>query len=299
VTDLAINIPNFGHDTTSGTLLAWARFAESNGFHAVTISDHVAPTPDVTRAYPGSFYDPLTLIAWLAGQTRTLRLATSVLIVPYRHPLLVARISAMLHEAGGGRFVLGVGAGWSRAEFAALGIDVAQRGRLTDEYLDVIVAAWRQPRLTGLRAGSFEIDDVSTEPLPAGGSVPMWVGGSSPAALRRAARYGAAWHPLNAARGWLLERGLPQLQGESERLGVPVPGFVPRISLRLSPHPVPDADRPYGTGDVAQIAADIGTLGDAGAELVVLDPNLPAGHPAPRDTGREMDELLTVQAAIS
>src|SRR3954470_12365825 len=112
MTALGINVPNFGYETTSETLLDWAQFADRHGFEAVTISDHVAPTPDVTRAYPGPFYDPLTIIAWLAGQTTTVTFATSVLIVPYRHPLLVARVSAMLQEASRGRFVLGVGAGW-------------------------------------------------------------------------------------------------------------------------------------------------------------------------------------------
>lgn len=299
MTALGINVPNFGPDTTAQTMLHWTRFAEDNGFEAVTISDHVAPTPDVTRAYPGPFYDPLTIIAWLAGQTRSVTFATSVLIVPYRHPLLVARISAMLQETSAGRFVLGVGAGWSRPEFAALGMDVAHRGRLTDEYLDVIVAAWREPRLTGRRIGQFQMDDVSTEPLPPGGAVPLWMGGASPAALRRAARFGAAWHPISPGREWLYSTALPLLRAEAERLGAPHPGFVPRVSLRLSETDAPDSERPFGTGSIAQIADDIAELReDAGAQLVVLDQNLPAGADPHRDFGREMDDLLAIQAAV-
>lgn len=104
---LGINVPNFGPETDANALLGWAEFAESNGFAAMVVSDHVVPTRDVTDLYPDPFYDPLTLIAWLAGRTERLFFATSVLVLPYRHPLLTARISAMLHEMTCGRFAPG------------------------------------------------------------------------------------------------------------------------------------------------------------------------------------------------
>ena len=91
---IGINVPNFGPQTDTRALLSWTRFAESNGFAAIVMSDHVAPTREVTDVYPPPFYDPLTTIAWLAGQSENLLFATSVLVVPYRHPLLTARISA-------------------------------------------------------------------------------------------------------------------------------------------------------------------------------------------------------------
>jgi alkanesulfonate monooxygenase SsuD/methylene tetrahydromethanopterin reductase-like flavin-dependent oxidoreductase (luciferase family) len=138
---IGINVPNFGPQTDARALLSWTRFAESNGFAAIVMSDHVAPTREVTDVYPPPFYDPLTTIAWLAGQSENLLFATSVLVVPYRHPLLTARISAMLHEISGGRFALGVGVGWSATEFAALGADYAHRGQITDHYLQVITTA--------------------------------------------------------------------------------------------------------------------------------------------------------------
>ena len=95
---LGINVPNFGPQTDARALLDWTRFAESNGFAAIVLSDHVAPTSEVSDVYPPPFYDPLTAIAWLAGQSENLLFATSVLVLPYRHPLLTARLSAMLHE---------------------------------------------------------------------------------------------------------------------------------------------------------------------------------------------------------
>ena len=138
------------------------------------ISDHVAVTPDVAEQYPPPFYEPFTTLAWLAGLTDRIKLGTTVLIVPYRHPLLVARMAANLNELSGGRLVLGVGVGWAVQEFDALGVPFRQRGQLTDDYLQTIRAAWEND------------EDYR------GGRIPIWVGGNSEAGLRRAVRLGDA-----------------------------------------------------------------------------------------------------------
>src|SRR3954464_2884066 len=98
------------------------------------VSDHVATPRAGAGQYPAPFYEPFTTLSWLAGVTERVRLGTTVLIVPYRHPLLVARMAANLPRLSGGRLVLGVGVGWARQEFAALGVPFERRGRLTDEY---------------------------------------------------------------------------------------------------------------------------------------------------------------------
>ena len=293
---LGINVPNFGPQTDARALLSWTRFAESNGFAAVVLSDHVVPTPEVTDIYPPPFYDPLTIIAWLAGQTEHLLLATSVLVVPYRHPLLTARVSAILHEISGGRFALGVGVGWSATEFAALGADYTNRGQVTDQYLQVITAAWRQPRIEA-DLGGLRITDVATGPNPAGGRVPLWVGGSASAAIRRAVRFGTAWHPINPGRTWLARTGLPALRRESQDAGAPVPGLVPRIKCRPSAAPVSGPDRPLGVGTITQIAGDIRFLAGLGADLIILDPN--PDSPRPRDHVAERNDLLAVRATLT
>src|SRR6058998_3989630 len=125
-----INILNFGPGATPENLKRWAQFAESSGFHALLISDHVAVTPDVAAQYPAPFYEPFTTLSWLAGITDRIRLGTTVLIAPYRHPLLVARMAANLDQLSGGRLVLGVGVGWAQQEFDALGTDFRRRGQM-------------------------------------------------------------------------------------------------------------------------------------------------------------------------
>jgi alkanesulfonate monooxygenase SsuD/methylene tetrahydromethanopterin reductase-like flavin-dependent oxidoreductase (luciferase family) len=170
---LGVNVPNFGPGTSPAVLRDWARTVEGLGFDLLMVSDHVAVTPDVAEQYPAPFYEPFTTLSWLAGVTERITLGTTVLIAPYRHPLLVARMAANLSELSGGRLVLGVGVGWARQEFAALGVAFDRRGRLTDELVTTVRAAWRDE---GYRAGR----------------IPIWVGGQSDRALRRAVRLGDA-----------------------------------------------------------------------------------------------------------
>jgi alkanesulfonate monooxygenase SsuD/methylene tetrahydromethanopterin reductase-like flavin-dependent oxidoreductase (luciferase family) len=139
---LGVNVPNFGPGTEPGVLRCWAQTVEGLGFDLLMISDHIVVTPDVAEQYPAPFYEPFTTLAWLAGITGRVRLGTTVLIVPYRHPLLIARMAANLNDLSGGRLVLGVGAGWAAQEFGALGVPFRQRGKLTDDYLRAVRAAW-------------------------------------------------------------------------------------------------------------------------------------------------------------
>jgi alkanesulfonate monooxygenase SsuD/methylene tetrahydromethanopterin reductase-like flavin-dependent oxidoreductase (luciferase family) len=153
---LGVNVPNFGPGTSPDMLRRWALTVEGLGFDLLMVSDHIAVTADVAGQYPAPFYEPFTTLSWLAGLTRTVRLGTTVLIVPYRHPLLTARMAANLNDLSGGRLVLGVGVGWARQEFDALGVAFGKRGRLTDEYLLAIRAAWRDEATGRLKAAAAD-----------------------------------------------------------------------------------------------------------------------------------------------
>ena len=250
---IGVNVPNFGPGTDPGVLRSWARLVEDLGFDLLMVSDHVAITADVAERYPAPFYEPFTTLSWLAGLTTRVRLGTTVLIAPYRHPLLTARMAANLDQLSGGRLVLGVGAGWARQEFAALGIPFEQRGRLTDEHLRDVRAAWADTASYGDRR------------------IPVWVGGNSDAGLRRAVRLGDAWHPLRCTMPWLREAAV-RLEATGDELHLPVPAFAPRIALRPIAAPVGGAERLAGEGTMDQIIDDLGQLRLLGAETVVLDP---------------------------
>lgn len=250
---IGVNVPNFGPGTDPGVLRGWAQTVEGLGYDLLMVSDHVAITPDVAAQYPAPFYEPFTTLSWLAGITHRVRLGTTVLIVPYRHPLLTARMAANLQALSGGRLVLGVGVGWARQEFEALGVPYARRGRLTDEHLAAMRAAWADEADYGA------------------GGIPIWVGGNSDAGIRRAVRLGDAWHPLRHSLDWLRER-VPRLKAIADEWGRPVPALAPRIELRVTDAPLTDPQRPAGVGSIAQVVDDLEQLRQLGAGDVLLDP---------------------------
>ncbi|MFI9326226.1 LLM class flavin-dependent oxidoreductase [Kitasatospora sp. NPDC052868] len=249
---IGVNVLNFGPGTDPGVLRDWARTVEGLGFDLLMVSDHIAITPDVAERYPAPFYEPFTTLSWLAGLTTRVRLGTTVLIAPYRHPLLTARMAANLDQLSGGRLVLGVGVGWARQEFAALGIPFERRGRLTDDHLTAIRAAWDTDAYGGRR-------------------IPLWVGGNSDAGQRRAVRLGDAWHPLRCTMPWL-RAAVGRLAATAAELDLPVPAFAPRIALRLTEAPVEGPDRLAGVGTIGQVLDDLAQLRLLGAESVILDP---------------------------
>jgi probable F420-dependent oxidoreductase len=266
-----INLINFGPGTGPETLARSAELAEALGYHLVMISDHVAITPDVQARYPAPFYDPFTALAWLAGLTRRVELGTTVIIVPYRHPLLTARLAANVDRLSGGRFILGVGVGWARQEFDALGVPFHTRGAMTDDYLGAIKAAWASD-VASYEGRFASFRDAGTAPRPLRAPhPPIWVGGASDGALRRAVRHGDAWHPIRIRVDWLRDQGLPRLRAAARAAGAPVPALCPRIRLRLTESPLAEEARVAGEGTIEQVHADLEALDSLGARYVLLD----------------------------
>lgn len=266
-----INILNFGPGTNPESLRRWAKFAEDTGFHLLMISDHVAITPDVQSQFPAPFYDPFISLGWLAAATNRIELGTTVIILPYRHPLLTARMAANIDRLSDGRFILGVGVGWAKQEFEALDIPFEQRGTITNEYLEAIKIYWSNDIASyGGQFVSFK--NVYSGPRPARSPYPpIWVGGASEAALRRAVRYGDAWHPYGVRLDWLQEEGLPKLRQIAEEEEKPVPALCPRIALLLHQTALAETGRKAGQGTIDQIRSDLEALAAMGAETVLLD----------------------------
>ena len=268
---VGINILNFGYGASPNSIERWARFAEETGYHFVMMSDHVAVTPDVQALYVAPFYDALISLAWIAGITKRVEIGATVLIVPYRHPLLTARLVANLDQLSGGRFILGVGAGWAKQEFEALGIPFHRRGAITDDYLKAIKICLTN-EIAGYEGEFVSFKDVHTGPPPARlPHPPIWVGGSTEAALRRAVRYGDAWHPIRIRVDWLTEKGLPMLRQVAEAEGKPVPALCPRIILRLTDSPLEESKRVAGQGTIDQIRKDLVDLESLGTQYLLLD----------------------------
>jgi probable F420-dependent oxidoreductase len=262
---------NFGPSATPRNFERWARFAEDNGFDALMISDHVAVTPDVQARYPAPFYDPFIVLGWIAGMTTRIEIGTTVTILPYRHPLQVARIAANLDAISGGRFIFGVGVGWAKQEFQALGIPFERRGAIANESLAAIKLCWTEEIAT-YEGRFFSFKEVYTAPRPIRRPhPPIWVGGSSDGALQRAVRYGDAWHPIRIRVDWLRNTGLPRLREIAATEGIKMPALCPRIMLDLRENALPESERVAGEGALEQVRGDLRALSELGADYVVLD----------------------------
>ena len=211
---VGITLPNYGPLAGGETLARLARHAEGLGFDSVWVADHlVMPVetasvyPFDARATPGparldglvEFYEPLVTLAYLAAATTRVRLGVSVYVLPYRNPVVTAKLVATLDALSGGRVIFGVGVGWLREEFTAVGADARQRGRVTDEYLEVCRRLWRD-EVASFAGVHYQLPPVRSGPKPAQRPwPPIWVGGNSDAARRRAVALGDGLH--------LIERG--------------------------------------------------------------------------------------------
>jgi probable F420-dependent oxidoreductase len=265
---VGVNLINFGPGVTVESMLRWTRLAEALGYHLVMTSDHVAVTPDVASRYPAPFYEPFTLLGWLAAKARTVELGTTVIIVPYRHPLETARMTAQVDNLCGGRFIFGVGVGWARQEFEALGVPFQKRGAMTNEYLEAIKTCWTHD-VASFEGRFVRFRDVDTTPRPIR-TPPIWVGGGSDAAMKRAVVHGDAWHPIRVKLPFLRE-ALPRLRKIADEAKRPVPALCPRIHLRLTEKPVGEDGRLMGHGTLDQVRRDLAALLDLGAAYVLLD----------------------------
>lgn len=214
-------------DADSSALAAVARQADASGFFYVAVCDHIAVTKPMDAHMQSTWYDTVATLGWLAGITEHVRLMSHVYVLAYRHPLHTAKSFMTLDELSGGRVILGVGAGHLQGEFELLGLDFAGRGAITDESIDVIRAALRDeyPEITTPHFG--RIADAGMAPRPRQAPVPIWVGGSSKAALRRAAERGDGWLPQGTPRdempaqiAYLLEHRRRTVGDEPIDLGV-------------------------------------------------------------------------------
>jgi probable F420-dependent oxidoreductase len=206
---VGVHVPQWGQDADRAGVLTVARMAEEVGLDSVWVADHIVYPLHSDSRYPyradgppfapeDGFLDAFTTLATIAGATERIALGTSVLVLPMRDPLEVAKSVATLDVLSGGRVILGVGAGWWREEFEALGAPFARRGARMDEQIAIVRALWRDGRLSGHR-GHYEYDELVSRPRPLQPGGPrMLIGGMGAAARQRAALLGDGWHALGS-----------------------------------------------------------------------------------------------------
>ncbi|MFF0063570.1 LLM class F420-dependent oxidoreductase [Streptomyces sp. NPDC005279] len=209
-----------------------ARAADRAGFAYLASCDHVAIPRRLAGAMSTVWYDPVATLSYLAGITERVLLLSHVAVVGLRHPLLSAKQYATLDHLSGGRLILGVGAGHVREEFEALGVDFAARGPVLDESIDALRAALGQEEYPEFAGERFSFSGLGQRPRPAQQRIPVWVGGSSPAAVRRAAVRGDGWLPQGDPRDRLPAQ-IATLKALREEAGVTEPIEIGAITEPL------------------------------------------------------------------
>jgi probable F420-dependent oxidoreductase len=292
--DVGLTIPTRGPLATRNGIEAMTRRAEELGFAHLSLSDHVVVPRQIGSRYPysesgewagaasGDCFEQFTQLAFMAGITQKPRLITAVAVVPYRGAVHTAKIAATIDVLSEGRMVVGIGAGWLREEFEALGAPpFEERGRVTDEYLQAFKNLWTEdaPSFAGQHV---RFDHISFLPKPIQKPhPPIWVGGESPAALRRTARYGDVWfpignnprHPLDTVARF--QKGLQRLHQTAEQHGRDPKSiglaFYSGWFNETRTATLASGERHILTGTAAQVAEDIDGLAAAGVSDLVLN----------------------------
>lgn len=268
----AVVLPIWQLSTDDADFLTTA--AEKLGFDAVLIPDHIVAPPATMEHYGPIWPDIFTLLGYLAARTNRIQLGSSVVVVPYRNPLVVAKCVATVDQVSRGRFIFGIGVGWDEEEFQLLRIPFRERGAMTDEYLRIMKAAWAQeePRYEG---AYFNLAGFKCEPKPVQTPhPPIWVGCSPMTAtgvgLRRTAELGDAWHPVFCSMDEI-RRGAQLLREYAAKVGRDKPpALAPRNLLNITERPK-DGDRGLFEGSPEQIAADIKEMERLGVDYICFD----------------------------
>jgi probable F420-dependent oxidoreductase len=283
-------LPTRGRTAEPRAIEAMLAHGEALGFSSVVIADHLVFPVAIHSKYPytvsgafpgqGDALDQLSLMAFVAGTSRRLRLISSVMILPHRNPVVTAKMLATIDVLSGGRVTAGVGVGWLREEFQALNApDFDRRGAVSDEYLRIFKTLWTQDPAS-FRGEFYRFDALRCLPHPVQKPhPPIWIGGHSKAALRRAARLGDGWHPVGATpavplRPPEMRASLDELRRltEAERrdfaaltISFKAPLYDPGQAVGAG------ADRRPVTGSTQAIADDIGTYAGLGVSELVFD----------------------------
>ncbi|MGH7155878.1 MAG: TIGR03619 family F420-dependent LLM class oxidoreductase, partial [Acetobacteraceae bacterium] len=290
--EFGIHIRAQGWLTERANLIAVAQRADALGYRYLGLVDHVVLPRDVATRYPytedgiwpgtptGECFDVLGMMCFLAGCTEKIKLLSSVLVVPHRPAVIAAKMLATADRLSGGRVIAGIGAGWMREEFDALGAPAfEERGAVTDEFLAACQSLWTEdaPAFHG-RYVTF--DNVIFRPKPLQPKLPIWVGGESAPSLRRTVRFGDAWYPVSNNQQVPLDTpdrlaaGIGRLARAAEKEGRD-PASIDIAYLWFKPvqwnaQPAADGRRLLFTGSAADMQQDVAALARAGARRIIV-----------------------------
>lgn len=292
--EFGVALPHIGPGSNAAAIMEVAERAEALGYDSLWALDRLLWPVRPASKYPGNprgelptvmqtVYEPLTSLAFVAARTKRIRLGTSVLVAAYRSPVLAAKIGATLDALSNGRLILGLGAGWSADEFAAANQSIEERDLRTDEFIVAVRELWtaKEPSFSGRYyrfPPSIFLPRPVQQPHP-----PIWIGGNSKRAIRRAAELGDGWHPTSRLAPAAFAGEVKYLRRAAEQAG----RNPDRITLSLRWNSLPEpADKPQ----LENVQRALHGYRDAGVQHICFDLNIP--QPRPLAAMMEMMERL-------
>jgi len=267
---VGIHLPHIGRKAGPEAIRRAAIQAEELGFADAWTSEHIIIPKGAPYPPSALFYDPFLTLTWAAAFTKRIRLGTSVLVLPMRHPLPLAKELATLQNLSEGRLILGAGVGWMREEIELLGAPFDQRGAWSDEAIRIMRACWRDAR-TSFDGRFFSFKDMGCYPKPVRGDIPIWMGGHAKPALRRIVALADGWHAaFPTADG--LAAGLHELREECARQRRPFEELTITLRAGLALRPSPSgSDRKALQGTADEIVGDLRRFKALGVSHVLLE----------------------------
>ena len=269
-----VTVPNNWGIEDVHQALAFGPLAEELGYDSVWVMDHLFNNGYIReRLDDKPYYHPLATLTYLSATTRRVLLGTSVLVLPYHNPVELAKYTATLDQMSGGRVTLGVGVGAMAEEFEALGIPMERRGSLTNESMNLMRELWANTK-PEFHSRNWDFSDLYFSPKPAQPSIPLWVGGSSPGALRRTARMGDGWHPTGLSpEDFAIGRA--EISSLAEAAGRNPADITMSARIEVEVHGGPSSQRAASHArlpgdDMGALRAGMEAYGEAGVEHFVL-----------------------------
>ncbi|QLQ09759.1 MAG: TIGR03619 family F420-dependent LLM class oxidoreductase [Nocardioidaceae bacterium] len=272
-----VRLPHFRHiaadvQRVGQSIRTVAKAAEDLGFHSVWVADHVVVPADPTSKYGSVWTEALTTLSFAAGCTDRVRLGTSILVAPYRHPLLAAKMLASLDALSAGRLDLGLAVGHLESEFEALGLDTfAKRGQITDEYIQAMKMLWsgEGTRYDG-ELIQVDIEKFYFEPRPLQQPMPLWIGGNSNRAARRLAEHGDYWQLVRPTVAQVADRSA-ELTRQCDKIGRDRSNVSVAVEHPMQIAAAPSVEELPLIGPVEHIIEQIRAYADLGAVHLTMD----------------------------
>ena len=284
-----VSLPHYRHVASAEAVTRFPKEAEDMGYDSVWVTDQIIVPDTVVDNFGPVFYESLTVLAYVAGITSTIQLGSSVIVLPYRSPIHLAKIASTIDSLSHGRLLLGVGVGGVEAEFKQISASWEDRGDLSDEAIRICQELWSSEN-PSIKSKNHQFSEIQFYPKPVQKPhLPLWIGGNTRRALRRVVEFGDVWHPGGAALdnsstsgrklatpettlGLLAER-TPQLWRLAERAGRNPQeiGIAVREPLKFASDPALYTETRPMLGTVSQVIDSVGRFRDAGVGHLVLD----------------------------